>query len=139
MVNLTPEDAVVASSKNDRRYWLETQYRYGCIVDSTFQSRQAEDQTCASRMILDELSLWYKSVAEGEHQHNRSPVTASSARHAAISRSYQYHEAVLSVLLHESASDTPGTRIENTQSIVMESIRDIFSASNRIENYLYDR
>lgn len=134
----TPEDAV-PSSKNAGQHWPDIQYRYGCIVDSILQARQAEDQTCASSKILDDLSSWYKSVAEGQHEPNRSPVTTSSARHAAISSSYQYHEAVLSVLLHESVSDTQGTQMEIPQSIVMESIRDIFSASNLIENHLYDR
>jgi hypothetical protein len=134
-----PPEVDWSSPRNEAEGWLGIQCRYGHIVDSILQSHrftQTEPQACTHSKLLEDLSFWYKSFSNSEQTSSRAFPTIQSTRHASVSSSFQYHEAVLSVLLSASMQ---GTRNTVAQSIGMASIREILSASNTIEDYLQDR
>jgi hypothetical protein len=136
---VSPPDDDCASPKSDAEYCLKNQWEYGNIVESILQIRQcaqSEPQTNTHSKVLEDLSLWYKSSSNRRQTNNKGLATIPGPKQISVSASFQYHEAVLSVVLN---SATQGDRGAFVQSVGRASIREIISCSNNIEGYIQDR
>lgn len=148
-----PDDQT--SPIDDSKLWLHSQCRYARIC-STIAAVRNSHQSLNSKLELDisklpkELEEWYSSVPKaGQLLRDRptaSPIQES--RHIAVCTLYQYQEANLAILsLPTSSEVSTESNLTSSQPVctwshvdkVVASIKQIFAASHKIEDLMYDR
>jgi hypothetical protein len=96
--------------------------------------------TCA---LIEKLDDWHRSVPRDVQTHDKSTPTTAYARHISVCLLYRYHEAYLAILdisgRTSSPSNPPARATEKPRSAIIFSIREIFAASNKIDDILYDK